>query len=145
MTCVKTATLLLFLALPGLLVTGCDRTRPYMPPGAAADPTVATPAPSSGPSVAAQPPTVTPRGCRFTYADPGAQSVHVAGSFNEWSTSANPMVRGDDGIWVAVIELASGRYPYKFVVNGSDWKTDPVNPVKEDDGYGGSNSIAEVP
>ena len=32
-------------------------------------------------------------GYEFTYEDPGAASVSLAGSFNNWSATANPMAR----------------------------------------------------
>ncbi|MCS7184764.1 MAG: glycogen-binding domain-containing protein, partial [bacterium] len=36
-----------------------------------------------------------------------------------------------------------GRYEYKFIVDGN-WKEDPLNPNKKDDGYGGFNSVVEI-
>jgi len=134
----------LFAAVLGL--ASCDRTRPYVAPGEEMAP--APPAQSGAPSaqeLKAQPPTKTPKGWRFTYADPGAASVHLAGSFNDWSTSATPLAKGEGGIWVAVLDLPSGSHQYKFVVNGSDWKPDPANPEGSDDGFGGKNSILVVP
>ncbi len=128
---------------------GCDRTRPYVAPGIdtpAAATATAPPATAPAPGqVLAQPPTRTPRGWRFSYADNAASSVHLAGDFNEWSNSANPLTRGESGIWYAVLELEPGTYQYKFVVNGSDWKVDPTNENTVEDGYGGENSVVEVP
>ena len=133
-----------------LLLTACDRTRPYVAPGA--DPTASVgserqPAPPAATpeGLQAQPPTRTPRGWRFTYADRSASSVHLAGTFNDWSTSAAPLTKGEEGIWTAVLDLDPGTYQYKFVVNGTDWKPDPTNPEKADDGYGGVNSVVAVP
>jgi hypothetical protein len=67
-------------------------------------------------------------GVEFTYQDPGAGSVSLAGDFNSWSTTAVPMSMDDEGVWRAVIDLAPGTYEYKFVVNGSEWIADPENP-----------------
>jgi hypothetical protein len=69
-----------------------------------------------------------PEGIEFTYQDPAAYSVSVAGSFNNWDTRSNPMVKDDEGTWSAVIPLPAGKHEYKFVVNGSDWMADPDNP-----------------
>ena len=80
----------------------------------------------------------------FRFQPPGAaQSVSLAGSFNDWSTSAAPLAdRG--GVWEATIELAPGSYQYKFVVNGNQWLTDESAKSFADDGFGGKNSVVEV-
>ena len=67
-------------------------------------------------------------GIEFTYDDPYAGSVHLAGDFNNWSMNADPLTMDDEGVWRAVIDLSPGTYEYKFVVNGSDWIADPENP-----------------
>jgi 1,4-alpha-glucan branching enzyme len=79
----------------------------------------------------------------FTYADPTAKAVSVAGEFNRWSVNANPMQKDDSGIWTTSVQLKSGRYQYKFVVDGN-WKEDPTNPESADDGLGGKNSVKVV-
>ncbi|MEJ5169917.1 MAG: alpha-amylase family glycosyl hydrolase, partial [Fimbriimonadales bacterium] len=72
-------------------------------------------------------------------------SVSVAGTFNGWSPSANPMVPDERRrIWRLVLELPAGRHAYKFVVDGSRWVVDPANPRSEDDGAGNVNSILTV-
>jgi len=52
----------------------------------------------------------------FCYA-PDAQSVFVAGTFNDWQPDATPMVRDDEGEWETSLPLSPGRYEYKFVVD----------------------------
>ncbi len=76
----------------------------------------------------------------MTYKDAGATSVSIAGDFNNWDMAATPMTKDGD-TWKVGLDLAPGEYMYKFVVNGSDWKTDPKNDNKADDGYGGQNSV----
>lgn len=47
--------------------------------------------------------------------------VHVAGSFQGWSPSTNPLFDDDgDGIWEATYGIASGDIQFKFI-NGNDW------------------------
>ncbi len=78
-------------------------------------------------------------------ADPPAKSVAVAGSFNNWSRDAAPMSDDDgDGIWEATLSLEPETYPYKFVVDGTEWFADPDNPRTVPDGFGGVNSIRTV-
>ncbi len=72
-------------------------------------------------------------------------SVFVAGSFNEWSDSADELTDSDDdGVFEHTMTLAPERYTYKFVVDG-EWIADPSNPDGEDDGFGGTNSVLVVP
>lgn len=70
------------------------------------------------------------------------KSVHVAGEFNNWSTEATPMIRGNDGSWTAHVKLPQGTYLYKFVVDGDQWVNDPAadKSLEQDDGHGGMNS-----
>lgn len=82
-------------------------------------------------------------GIKFTYHDPEAGEVFLAGSFNGWSTSATPMRRLESGNWVATVQLGPGKHEYKFVVDGA-WITDFDNPDTQPDPYGGVNSIVEV-
>lgn len=72
----------------------------------------------------------------------GAQQVHLAGSFNGWSKDRDPMEDPDgDGTWQKTITLAAGRHQYKFVINGTQWRHDEENPLSDDDGLGGKNSV----
>jgi 1,4-alpha-glucan branching enzyme len=74
---------------------------------------------------------------------PFAGAVFVAGEFNDWSPTATPMEKGEDGIWRAKLKLKTGKYQYKFVVDGT-WMEDPGNPDMVADPYGGHNSVLTV-
>jgi cyclomaltodextrinase / maltogenic alpha-amylase / neopullulanase len=75
----------------------------------------------------------------------GVSSVAVAGSFNGWNATANPMADADkDGIWETTVEIPAGRIEYKWVVNGDQWITDDGAPEHSSDGFGGQNSVATV-
>ncbi len=87
--------------------------------------------------------TVTGDGVTFRYAG-AANSVNLAGEFNSWSTSADALTKGADGVWSITKKLAPGRYAYKFVVDGSNWKEDPTAKETVDDGFGGKNAIMVV-
>ncbi len=58
---------------------------------------------------------------------PSATSVNVAGTFNGWSSSANPLVleSATSGVWSADVAAARTNHSYKFVINGSLWRSDP--------------------
>jgi dienelactone hydrolase len=76
---------------------------------------------------------------RFEKAD--AQSVGLAGEFNNWKAQA--MTKESDGVWIVTVSLSPGTYGYKFLVNGSDWVFDPKNPNRKTvDGI--ENSVIDV-
>ena len=79
----------------------------------------------------------------FTYTAPNARSVSLAGEFNSWSATANPMRKRPNGDWAGSVQLPAGRHLYKFVVDDK-WIADPENPTQEDDGYGGKNSVVVI-
>ncbi|MDP6849579.1 MAG: alpha-amylase family glycosyl hydrolase [Planctomycetota bacterium] len=83
--------------------------------------------------------------CEFSF-DPGrpVESVFLVGSFNAWSKDALPMERTLGLSWRVVLELPPGLHHYKFVVNGEEWKHDPLNSDHSDDGHGGRNSILRL-
>jgi hypothetical protein len=82
-------------------------------------------------------------GIKFTYYDPDATQVFLAGAFNGWSTTATPMTKDQAGIWSTVVDLKAGAHEYKFVVDGT-WTSDPDNLNTKPDPYGGVNSVVEV-
>ena len=110
--------------------------------GAGAAAAAATPAMAAQPAAAAAP-AAAGDGLVFKYVGAG-NTVHLAGEFNAWSTSADPLIKGADGTWTITKKLAAGRYPYKFVIDGGTWKDDPSAKESVDDGFGGKNSIAVV-
>ena len=72
----------------------------------------------------------------FTVHAEKGKSVYLAGSFNEWSTTAKKMAyKAKSGIYSATVQLAPGEYQYKFVIDGT-WCADPENEnsVKNDQG-----------
>lgn len=71
-----------------------------------------------------------------------ARVVAVAGNFNDWNQSQLLCGREADE-WICRIDLASGKYLYKFIIDG-DWILDPANPNTEDDERGFTNSVLLV-
>lgn len=56
-----------------------------------------------------------------------AAQVSLAGSFNGWSTTANPMERSPSGDWIATVDLEDGTHFYNFVEDRDRWVADPAN------------------
>lgn len=72
----------------------------------------------------------------------GTRTVAVAGTFNAWSRTANALSDADgDGVWEARVPLPDGESRYQFVLDDATWTSDPENPDKVDDGYGGMHSV----
>ncbi|MBI4845338.1 MAG: AAA family ATPase [Candidatus Omnitrophica bacterium] len=80
----------------------------------------------------------------FSFYDPNAQSVEIAGDFNNWTaTQESKLEYLNDGKWKKEFSLEPGRYRYKFVVDGK-WVVDPNNPNTEPDNSGNINSLLEI-
>jgi len=101
------------------------------------------------------PPTQTADGVTFRFNAPSARVVQLAGNWpeNNWlagQAQSGSFLVGEmkdvegNGIWVRTEKMVPGRYQYKFVIDRVNWKEDPNNPNRTDDGYGGFNSLLDV-
>ena len=101
------------------------------------------------------PPTQTPDGVIFRFQAPSARVVQLMGSWPENNWGAGQAQTGaflvgemkdedGDGIWTRTERLGAGRYQYKFLVDKVNWKEDPNNPNRTDDGFGGFNSLVDI-
>lgn len=79
----------------------------------------------------------------FSVFAPEAKEVYVAGEFNNWSLDDNSRMAFNNGTWMKKINFFSGRYRYRFVIDGK-WTEDPDNPVKEKNPYGDMDSLIEI-
>jgi 1,4-alpha-glucan branching enzyme len=76
-------------------------------------------------------------------AEPGKQ-VFVAGTFNDWSTTANPMKDNPgSGHCKATLRIPTGTHEYKFIVNGI-WMADPKCKDWTANEHGSMNSVLHV-
>jgi 1,4-alpha-glucan branching enzyme len=75
---------------------------------------------------------------------PRADSVQIAGDFNNWQPGKTQMQKvGDSGVWQTKIKMPAGKYRYRLVVDGQ-WQQDPYNELTELNPFGGFNSVIEV-
>lgn len=79
----------------------------------------------------------------FEYVDSHAESVCIAGTFNDWHPNATPMTASSPGLWQRDLALAPGTYEYALIVDGH-WKPDPRCGEKADNPFGGLNSVLRV-
>jgi len=76
-------------------------------------------------------------------AAPGSQ-VSVAGTFNNWDPTANPMKDNpSSGMFKTTLRLPAGRHEYKFIVNG-EWCIDPNCSAGVSNDFGDMNSVVIV-
>ena len=68
-----------------------------------------------------------------------AEAVAIYGSFNNWIQTKNYCAKEVDG-WVCRLDLAPGKYTYKFLVDGVGLN-DPANSATEDDGSRRMDSV----
>ncbi len=81
---------------------------------------------------------------RFSYIDPHARQVYVAGSFNDWRKQQIPLTDSSGkGLWTGVLPMKPGIYEYMFYVDGH-WVVDDHAQHYKDDGFGRKNAILEL-
>jgi enterochelin esterase-like enzyme len=71
-----------------------------------------------------------------------AEAVAIYGSFNDWIQTKNYCLKKADG-WVCHVDLAPGKYTYRFLVDGVGL-LDPTNPATEADSNGLVDSVIMV-
>ncbi|MFH0771045.1 MAG: isoamylase early set domain-containing protein [Candidatus Omnitrophota bacterium] len=79
----------------------------------------------------------------FKLIAPYANSVSVAGDFNNWDTSNHSMKKDWKNDWTLDIRLKPGRYEYKFYVDGA-WQNDPNCDICVPNQFGSANCVIEV-
>lgn len=84
-----------------------------------------------------------PKRIHFEFASPTAESVAIAGTFNEWQPNATPMIALGQGRWAKDLALPPGDYEYCLVVDGQ-WTPDPKATEAVPNPFGGMNSIRKV-
>jgi len=82
-------------------------------------------------------------GVTFSISAPQAKEVYLAGDFNDWQLDKKWLMEQNNGRWIKKINLPSGRYNYRFVIDGR-WVEDPENSTKEINPFGELNSLIEV-
>lgn len=80
----------------------------------------------------------------FSVKAPEAKEVYVVGDFNHWKINeASRLAKLEDGNWQAKFALTSGKYRYKFVVDG-EWLLDSQNVEKERNPFGTYDSVKKL-
>jgi serine protease AprX len=89
------------------------------------------------------PPRIVSREIVFRFHNDAATTVRLAGDFNSWSPE--PFEKCGDGLWkIAIPCRPAGRYRYKLLIDEARWSEDPSHGLKQDDGFGGLNSVLVI-
>jgi len=82
-------------------------------------------------------------GVELTFSAPNARAVFVAGTFNGWDPKRTSLRKDSGGVWHASLPLTTGRYEYRFIVDGQ-WQEDPGAGDSVPNPHGGRNSVLTV-
>jgi 1,4-alpha-glucan branching enzyme len=80
---------------------------------------------------------------QFEFPAPEALEVYLAGDFNNWDSSANPMKKDKKGIWKTAVSLKPGTYEYRFLKDGN-WENDPSCSQRVPNEFGSQNCVRIV-
>jgi enterochelin esterase family protein len=80
----------------------------------------------------------------FIFRGAVSAGVTVPGDFNGWDPAADPMagIAGTDFFYLSRCFEADARLDYKFVLDGSRWILDPLNPRTVTGGFGSNSELA---
>ncbi len=88
------------------------------------------------------------RSCRVTFQlapSTNAQTAHLCGEFNDWSTTSHPMRRGADGGFALTISLKPGQqYRFRYLLDGERWENDPLADAYVPNPFGSDDSVVQV-
>ena len=80
---------------------------------------------------------------RFVIYQPDVRRVELAGSFTEWRTI--PMNRtGSGDYWEITLDITKGEHRFTYILDGHQRIADPTIVIREQDDFGGENSILLV-
>jgi hypothetical protein len=81
---------------------------------------------------------------QFVLQAPTATSVAVAGDFSDWQPSFLLTDSDGDGVWTGRVPVQPGVHGYMFLIDDTDWQTDPNAERYRDDGFGNRNAVLAV-
>ena len=79
----------------------------------------------------------------FSLKEAKANTVSLAGDFNGWDANSVALKKMRGDTWKKDLQLESGKYEYKFIVDGQ-WIVDPDNNQIVTNSFGSENSVFEV-
>lgn len=80
---------------------------------------------------------------RFVIFEPAASRVELTGSFNDWQRVAMKQ-NGATGYWELNLHLPYGEHRFSYILDGTRRMADPTMPIREQDDFGGENSVLKI-
>lgn len=80
---------------------------------------------------------------RFVIYRPNADQAEIVGTFTDWSPVALEKI-GDSGYWAITLKLPAGEHRYSYLVEDGRQIADPTVLTREQDDFGGENSIIKI-
>ena len=80
---------------------------------------------------------------RFVIYQPDAVQAEIIGTFTGWAPVALEKI-GGSGYWSISINLPEGEHHYSYLLENGQQIADPTVLIREQDGFGGENSIIRV-
>jgi len=80
---------------------------------------------------------------RFAVYLPQASQARIIGSFTDWSPLPMRKV-GNSGYWTLTIKIPPGEHRYSYEVDGENRLADPSVATREQDDFGGENSVIVI-
>ena len=80
---------------------------------------------------------------RFVIYRPDVTRAEITGSFTNWQRVPMQAV-GNSGYWEIVLVLPEGEHRFSYILDGRDSFPDPTILTKEQDDFGGQNSVLLV-
>ncbi|OHD72025.1 MAG: hypothetical protein A2177_06960 [Spirochaetes bacterium RBG_13_68_11] len=75
----------------------------------------------------------------------GVTTLYLVGSFNDWSNTATPLVRGADGGWSVALTLEAGwAYQYRFRDQEGGWHNDWAADSYVPNEFNSENSVVDL-
>jgi 1,4-alpha-glucan branching enzyme len=75
----------------------------------------------------------------------GVTGLFLVGSFNDWSDTGTPLVRGADGGWSVALTLDAGwAYQYRFRDQDGGWHNDWAADSYVPNEFGSENSVVDL-
>jgi hypothetical protein len=80
----------------------------------------------------------------FRLQDNGAETACVVGDFNEWSETADPMDRVEDGFLKELVLVPGRVYQFRYLLDGGRWENDWAADSYAPNEFGGDNSVIDL-
>lgn len=80
---------------------------------------------------------------RFVIYRPDVSNVEITGSFTGWKRVPMKRIEGS-GYWEISLDIADGEHRFTYVLDGSERFADPTARMREQDDFGGENSILSI-